>query len=309
MHFILSVSLLLCSSLLLEAKELWKSNEPIANSHIKANYKSSESGIISFSTGGGSIALKTKDNTSGIVEFAASQKVGSKGRLKAWINGEHVGEIIEFENQKSQTGNISKFFVSSDKQAKETFDLSKDFTTYVRFKTKGNGTLFSKAAPDEKWIENGKVLYIDEGRLVYDIGWKGQISGGKKVNDNQWHEVLLVTRSGNVKLFLDGKLIQSKKDFAAKTPAESIFQIGKCSIDFGGNFDGNISNVRHWKRALNDKESLLAVSKKIDETNTPDFNWKPISKNNDPTINQTQPSVINGFVANIAKIKSQKKQR
>ena len=98
MHFILSVSLLLCSSLLLEAKELWKSNEPIANSHIKANYKSSESGIISFSTGGGSIALKTKDNTSGIVEFAASQKVGSKGRLKAWINGEHVGEIIEFED-------------------------------------------------------------------------------------------------------------------------------------------------------------------------------------------------------------------
>ena len=156
MHFILSVSLLLCSSLLLEAKELWKSNEPIGNSHIKANYKSSESGIISFSTGGGSISLRTKDNTSGIVEFAASQQVGSKGRLKAWINGEHVGEIIEFENQKSQTGNISKFFVSSDKQAKETFDLSKDFTTYVRFKTKGNGTLFSKAAPDEKWIENGK---------------------------------------------------------------------------------------------------------------------------------------------------------
>ena len=116
--------------------ELWKSNEPIANSIIKANYESSESGIISFSTGGGLIALKTEGKTSGIIEFATSQKVGGKGRLKAWINGEQVGEIIEFENQKSQTVNTSKFFSSNDKQAKETFDLSKDFTTYVRFKTK-----------------------------------------------------------------------------------------------------------------------------------------------------------------------------
>ena len=48
---------------------------------------------------------------------------------------------------------------------------------------------------------------------------------------------------------LDGKLIQSK-DFAAKIAAESIFQIGKCSVDFGGNFEGDISNVRHWKRHL-----------------------------------------------------------
>ena len=302
MHYILSVLLFLCSSLLLEAKELWKSNEPIANSLIRANYESSESGIISFSTGGGLIALKTEGKTSGIIKFATSQKVGGKGRLKAWINDEQVGEIIEFENQKSQTVNTSKFFSSSDKQAKETFDLSKDFTTYVRFKTKGNGTLFSKSVPDKKWIENGKVLYIDDGRLIYDIGWKGQISGGKKVNDNQWHEALLVTRSGNVKLFLDGKLIQSKKDFAAKIAAGSIFQIGKCSVDFGGNFEGDISNVRHWKRALNDKESLLAVSNRIDETNTPDFNWKPISESNDPANNQTQSTVIDGFVANIAKI-------
>ena len=135
MHYTFSVILLFCSSLLLEAMELWKSNEPIANSIIKANYESSESGIISFSTGGGLIALKTEGKTSGIIEFATSQKVGGKGRLKAWINGEQVGEIIEFENQKSQTVNTSKFFSSNDKQAKETFDLSKDFTTYVRFKT------------------------------------------------------------------------------------------------------------------------------------------------------------------------------
>ena len=101
---------------------------------------------------------------------------------------------------------------------------------------------------------------------------------------------------------MDGKLIQSKKDFAAKIADESIFQIGKCSVDFGGNFEGDISNVRHWKRALNDKESLLAVSKRVDETNTPDFNWKPISESNNPANNQTQSTVIDGFVADIAKI-------
>ena len=109
----------------------------------------------------------------------------------------------------------------------------------------------------------------------------------------------MVTNSGNVSLYLDGKLILSENNFSAEKANGSLFQIGQCSVDFGGNFEGNISNVRYWKRALDDKEAILASSKRIDETNTPDFNWKPNKTNTDSKDEQSNPSVIDGYVANI----------
>ena len=299
MHFFLSVSLLFSTLFILEATESWKSDKPIANFHIKANYSSPEAGTIKLQTGAASISLKTDENSNGIVEFIASQKVGNKGQLKAFRNGEQVGKIIEFGANKAQTGSSPNYFVSSEKQAKEIFDFSQDFTAYVKFKTKGNGTLFSMAIPEKKWIENGKVLYLDNGKLVYDIGWKGKITSRNKVNDNKWHEAVLVTNSGNVSVYLDGKLVLSKNNFSAKKANGSLFQIGQCSIDFGGNFEGSISNVRYWKRALNDKEAIMASSKRIDETNTPDFNWKPNKTNTDSKDEQSNPLVIDGYVANI----------
>ena len=84
MHFFLSVSLLFSTLFILEATESWKSDEPIANFHIKANYSSPEAGTIKLQTGAASISLKTDENSNGIVEFIASQKVGNKGQLKAF---------------------------------------------------------------------------------------------------------------------------------------------------------------------------------------------------------------------------------
>ena len=238
MHFVLSFLLLFLPLLSIQASQAWKSDKPIANFHLKANYKTSKDGIINFRTGNASIDLKVVSGSNGTLEFAASHKVGEEGRLKTWMNEKEVGEIIKFGNSNEQLNEKtnSSFFISTDKQAKEIFDLSKDFTTYTKFKTTSDGTLFSESAPGKKWLENGKVLYVDSGKLVYDIGWKGQISGGKKVNDGKWHEVALVTGSGNVKLFLDGKLVHSENNFSADRANETRFQIGKCSTDFGGDF-------------------------------------------------------------------------
>ena len=116
----------------------------------------------------------------------------------------------------------------------------------------------------------------------------------------------MVTDSGNAKLFLDGKLIQSENNFSAERANETRFQIGKCSTDFGGDFEGEITNLRHWKRALDDNEIKLAVSKRIDETNTPDFNWK--SKNiefkSTAVAKKIEPIIIDGYLAKEVIIRS-----
>ena len=57
-------------------------------------------------------------------------------------------------------------------------DLGADFTAMAVFEANGEGTLFSKCAATGKWSPDAKALFIRGGRLVYDIGWLGAITGG-----------------------------------------------------------------------------------------------------------------------------------
>ncbi|MEC8907216.1 MAG: LamG-like jellyroll fold domain-containing protein, partial [Verrucomicrobiota bacterium] len=302
MHIFISLALIFFISSYAQSAELWKSEKPIANFHLKAKYQSNEDGVISISAApGAAVSFPVKQGTQGIIEIGASQKEGERGKIKGWINRKPLAEIKEYGEAGKATngGNEGKhLFVSSPKQSKDPFDMGKDFTAYVKFKAKGDGTLLSKAIPGEKWLKNGKALYIREGRLIYDIGWKGMITGANKVNDGKWHEAALVTRSGKTSLYLDGKKISEKKSFSATDPARALFQIGTCTADFGGDLKGTVSNLRYWKRGLEEKESLLAVSNRVDETNTPDFNWSPVnSTQSKQTVQEGKPSLIDGFVA------------
>ncbi len=302
MRIFISLALIFFISPCAQSAELWKSEKPIANFHLKAKYQSNRDGTISISAApGATVSFSVKQGSEGIIEIGASQKEGERGRIKGWMNGKPLSEFKEYgEAGKATKTNIEgkSLFVSSPQQSKDPFDLGKDFTAYVRFKTKGDGTLFSKAVPGEKWLKNGKALYIREGRLIYDIGWKGMITGAKKIDDGKWHEAALVTRSGKASLYLDGKRISENNSFSANDPAKALFQIGACTADFGGDFEGTISNLRYWKRGLDEKESLLAVSNRVAETNTPDFNWLPTnSERPGKKIQEGKPSVIDGFVA------------
>ena len=191
MHIFISLTLIFFISSYAQSAELWKSEKPIANFHLKAKYQSNEDGVISISAApGAAVSFPVKQGTQGIIEIGASQKEGERGKIKSWINGKPLAEIKEYgEAGKAPNGsNEGKhLFVSSPKQSRDPFDMGKDFTAYVKFKAKGDGTLLSKAVPGEKWLKNGKALYIREGRLIYDIGWKGMITGANKVNDGKWH--------------------------------------------------------------------------------------------------------------------------
>jgi hypothetical protein len=80
-----------------------------------------------------------------------------------------------------------------------------DTTISAWIKTKTGGTILSKAAQSGPWVKNGKTFFVRGGKLGYDVGWVGQVSGGPKVNDGQWHHVSATrTRSGRVTLYVDG---------------------------------------------------------------------------------------------------------
>ena len=164
-------------------------------------------------------------------------------------------------------------------------DLGADFTAVVKFESRGNGTLFSKCAPTGTWAPNAKALYISDGRLVYDIGWLGEMAGGGKVDDGKPHTVVVTMRDGAAKLWLDGKVIAENAKFAKPDVAGHVFKVGRAAPDFGEDFtSGKIASVRAWSRSLPDAEILLLFKGDGGGANTPDFTHTPAGGGARPVI-------------------------
>lgn len=153
-----------------------------------------------------------------------------------------------------------------------SLDLGADFTSMATFETSGEGTLFSKCAPTGKWSPDAKALFLRGGRLVYDIGWLGAMTGGPKVNDGKTHTVVLSVQDGTARLWLDGKAIAEKAGFTRPDVAGHVFKVGRAAPNFAGDFtNGTIASVRVWKRALPEDEIALLFKSDGVGANTPDF--------------------------------------
>lgn len=190
------------------------------------------------------------------------------GRLFAMLDGR---EMMNMRLPSLQSGK----FESNTEESRNKFPMDDDFTVFASFSTKGKGTLFSKCLPDGKWSPNAKALFVRDGRLVYDIGWVGALSGGPKVNDGKVHHVVLNSRNGNAELFLDGKLLARKRDFNAEDEADHVFKIGASAPDFGFDWDGgDIKSVRFWKGGLRKIELTKLVHMQRETDVKPTFQWQ-----------------------------------
>jgi len=164
-------------------------------------------------------------------------------------------------------------------------DLGADFTAVAKFETSGGGTLFSKCAPKGKWAPDAKALFVRGGRLVYDIGWLGAMTGGGKVDDGKPHTAVLMVRDGIARLWLDGAIVAEKGAFTKPDVAGHVFKVGRAAPDFAGDFTkGKIASVRFWKRALPDAEVGLLFKADGAGANTPDFVHIPAGGGSRPVI-------------------------
>ncbi len=155
---------------------------------------------------------------------------------------------------------------------KAALDLGEDFTAMVKFESTGEGVLFSKCAPIGKWSPDAKALFIRGGRLVYDIGWLGSMTGGSKVSDGTPHVAVVSAREGMVRLWLDGKVVAERKEFSRPDVPGHVFKLGRAADDFGGELaNGNVTQALVWKRALPDSELALLLKDNSAGASTPDF--------------------------------------
>ncbi|MDC0219476.1 LamG domain-containing protein [Verrucomicrobia bacterium] len=141
-----------------------------------------------------------------------------------------------------------------------------DTTISAWIKTKTGGTIISKAAQSGSWVKNGKTFFVRGGKLGYDVGWVGQVSGGPKVNDGKWHHVAASrTRSGRMTLYVDGKQAVSST-LASGDDASHIVRLGYTATDFMPAFKGEMDEMQIFKRVLSGKElTALAEGKGPDD--------------------------------------------
>lgn len=155
-------------------------------------------------------------------------------------------------------------------------DLGADFTALATFTTKANGTLFSMCDAKGKWSHDAKALFLRDGKLVYDIGWLGEMSGGRKVNDGQLHTVVLTSQKARLQMWVDGKMVVERENFQRPDVKGHVWKVGRASKDFGGEFrQGTITGVRVWKRGMPASELTLLFQDQAKGANTPDFSYIP----------------------------------
>ena len=142
----------------------------------------------------------------------------------------------------------------------EDFDLTRhDYTIAARIKTQAGGSILCQTQPTERWVRDGKSLFVRGGRLAFDIGWVGAVTGRTAVDDGNWHRVAMTWEhpSGRVRLYVDGRLdgegnLKPKGDMPG-----AVIRVGFTAANFPERqsfFLGQLTDVRFYQRRLNDQE-------------------------------------------------------
>lgn len=138
------------------------------------------------------------------------------------------------------------------------FDFTtKDFSIVARIRTKADGTIVSLTQPGPKWIPDGQTLFVRDGRLSFDIGWVGAVSGKSKIDDGKWHVIAATWQKQDkrLRLYVDGKLDGEGTLAAKQQLSDHVVRIGFTSPNFPqpeSYFRGSISEVRIYQQQLTD---------------------------------------------------------
>ena len=154
-----------------------------------------------------------------------------------------------------------------------------DFTISLWVKTESEGGVIFVKSPDERAERKfqRKVLYLEKGCPVYMIGEADLLDSGTKINDGQWHHIVL--SGGNpYEFYIDGQqtakgdIGDSKQTLSEGS--EYAILVGNNLRDRGGEeteeserFEGVVDELRLYNNRLSatDIETLISEPEEVDE--------------------------------------------
>ena len=139
-------------------------------------------------------------------------------------------------------------------------DLRSDgsFTWMAWIRTTQGGTILARSGAGREWQPGGKVMFVEDGRLRFDVGWVGVTGAETPVADGQWHHVAVVVsdqmNADNVRCFVDGGASGSGSlNVAQHNEAGLPLRIGFCNNNFPTKqpgFVGDLDEVQWFGYAL-----------------------------------------------------------
>ncbi|MCA9079881.1 MAG: c-type cytochrome [Planctomycetaceae bacterium] len=165
--------------------------------------------------------------------------------------------------------------VVAGKQARQLDLGTVGRTILVRFRSDDQGTLIASTPAKGIWKPNGKTLFLRGGRLVFDIGWVGAMTGRSVVNDGQWHVAALTVDKTHTRLFVDGKLEAEREGFRRDPEQGHVLKVGATATNFGGDLDGEIAWIRILDRVLTAQEQTAIVNQPEPPAEESLFAWSP----------------------------------
>ncbi|MEM8679355.1 MAG: family 16 glycoside hydrolase [Planctomycetota bacterium] len=170
--------------------------------------------------------------------------------------------------------------------------MDSSYTIFARIRTEEDGSIFAKSPREGEWAENGKTLFIADGRLAFDIGWVGAAESDADIADGEWHDVAVTFdhEQGTVRLFVDGAEDAQANIAPADAVEDHVIRIGFTSPDFpdtGPAFDGSMANVGFYQRALTEKEIAALAKGTVSEDGLIAW-WKTFEHDADKLVDATQ---------------------
>jgi putative heme-binding domain-containing protein len=213
--------------------------------------------------GDGPVGLLTSEAPLRLEEFGTADR-----NSVAIVTGELAGEAPP-----QPFANSPRHLIEADEA--EPLDLgTPGRTLVVRFRG-GDGTLVASTPKNGIWKPDGKTLFVRGGRLVFDIGWVGAISGTSNVADGQWHTAALVVKKNETRLYVDGVLEARRGEFRRPAAEGFVLKIGATATNFGGDYRGDIAWVRLLDAQLSDAALAKAVGNTPPEAGDPLLAWQP----------------------------------
>ncbi|MBI3920786.1 MAG: LamG domain-containing protein, partial [Armatimonadetes bacterium] len=132
------------------------------------------------------------------------------------------------------------------------------FMAWIRT-TAATGALFSKSSPDGPWACNGKVFFVSNGRLCYDVGCISVVGADTPVNDGRWHHVALTYSDSErvVEFFVDGKVDGHVSQKGNPDLPTDILRLGSIASNFHAQpsgFNGDMDEAQIFCRRLSADE-------------------------------------------------------
>ncbi len=144
----------------------------------------------------------------------------------------------------------------------------------VEFRTRVGGTIISKCNLSDD-LENGdanidamKMLTISNKGLSFFYGGEDPESIDVQLMDNRRHTLALVLRDHKPTIYVNGEQVYQSTRSVPEDDASHTFNIGAGQDDsgwLGYNYQGEISNIRYYRKSLSPKElQMIAKGKSID---------------------------------------------